>query len=85
MTLARKACTNLSRALAVLHDLDFAVPSFVGLAAKKIYAHRIRITTPRSERSMQYGSELGAVTKLLENFEPEQVIQEVLQLAEVPL
>ena len=60
-------------------------PSLVALAARKIYPHRITITTPENERSMQYGSDLAAVAAMLEGFTPEQVIEEVLAAVEVPL
>ena len=60
-------------------------PSLVALAARKIYRHRITIVAPENERSMQYGSDLAAVTTLLEGINAEQVIEEVLGMVEVPL
>lgn len=74
-----------SRCLAPLHDLEFVTPSLVALAARKIYSHRIVITTARDERSMQYGSDLAAVATMLEGMNPEQVIESVLEEVEVPL
>ena len=73
------------RCLAPLHSLNYVTPSLVALAAKKIYAHRLSITSPQNERSMQYGSELVAVTAMLEGITPEHVIDEVLAAVEVPL
>lgn len=55
------------------------------MAAKKIYRHRIEITTPENERSMQYGSDLAAVTALLKGVTAEQVIEDVLVAVEAPL
>lgn len=55
------------------------------MAARKIYFHRIEITTPENERSMQYGSDLAAVTALLKGVTAEQVIEEVLVAVEAPL
>lgn len=75
----------LIRALAPLHGLAFVTPSLVSLAARKIYGHRISICSPENERSMQYGSDLKAVSMLLEDITPTDVIDEVLAAVEVPL
>ena len=53
----------------------------VALAARKIYPHRIVITAPENERSMQWGSSLEAVKAVT----VEDVIEEVLESVEVPL
>ena len=73
------------RSLAPLHSLDFVTPSLVALAARKIYRHRIHITAPEDERSMQYGSNLAAVAALLEGVTAEGIIEEVLASVEAPL
>ena len=57
----------------------------VALAARKIYPHRIVITAPENERSMQWGSSLEAVNAVLEGVTVEDVIEEVLESVEVPL
>jgi len=77
--------TNSSRALAPLHGLLYISPSLVALAARKIYPHRIVITSPENERSMQWGSSLEAVKAVLEGVTAEDVVDEVLQSVEVPL
>jgi hypothetical protein len=66
------------RCLAPLHNLSYATPSLIALAAKKIYLHRIHIVRPEYERSMQYGSDLDAVAALLEGIGAEDVIEDVL-------
>ncbi len=73
------------RCLAPLHQLDYVTPSIVALAARKIYPHRITITAPEDERSMQYGSQLAAVAALLDGVTPEHIIEEVLESVEAPL
>ncbi|KAL9633814.1 MAG: hypothetical protein Q9164_004474 [Protoblastenia rupestris] len=83
--LATKHFDLLVRCLAPLHDLTFVTPPLVSLAARKVYAHRIRITKPESERSMQYGSDLAVITALLDGYTPDQVIDEVLDQVEAPL
>ncbi|KAF2734512.1 hypothetical protein EJ04DRAFT_493463 [Polyplosphaeria fusca] len=75
----------LSHALAPLHALNYVSPSLVALAARKVYPHRIKITSPEDERSMQWGSSLDAVKSILDGVTAEDVIEEVLQSVEVPL
>lgn len=82
---ATKHFLQLSRSLAVLHGLDFVTPSLVRLAVRKAYLHRIQITEPYRERSMQWGSELRAVESLLQGMGPEQVMQDVLQQVTAPI
>lgn len=76
---------NATSALAPLHGLSYITPALVGLAARKIYPHRIKITSPENERSMQWGSSLDAVKAVLEGVGPDDVVEEVLQSVEVPL
>lgn len=71
--------------LAPLHDIEYVSPSLVALAARKIYPHRIVVTTPENERSMQWGSSIDAVKAVLEGVTVEDVVEEVLQSVEVPL
>ncbi|KAK7612145.1 hypothetical protein JOL62DRAFT_499797 [Phyllosticta paracitricarpa] len=75
----------LVRALAPLHGLDFVTPSLVALAARKIYPHRIVLTTPENERSLQWGSDIEAVRQVLDGVVVEDVIDDVLSQVEVPL
>jgi hypothetical protein len=77
--------SNTGSALAPLHGLDYIPPSLVALAARKIYRHRIVLTAPEDERSMQWGSSLDAVKAVLDGVTAEDVIEEVLQSVEVPL
>lgn len=83
----RYSHANLPRCLAPLHGLAYATPSLIGLAARKIYLHRIHIVQPENERSMQWGSDLDAISALLEGIGAEDVIEDVLGTtgAEVPL
>ncbi|KAI1312792.1 hypothetical protein F5Y03DRAFT_339167 [Xylaria venustula] len=75
----------LIRALAAFHGLDFVTPELVQLAARKIYAHHIVIVPPERERSIQWGSDLAAVKTLLEDVQPEDVVEDVLGMVDVPL
>ncbi len=75
----------MSRCLAPLHRLDYVTPSLVGIAARKIYLHRIRIVSPEKERSMQWGSELAAIEAVLEDVGPEEIIEDVLRMVAAPV
>jgi MoxR-like ATPase len=84
---ATKHLERLSRSLAPLHGLDYVTPSLVALAAKKVYLHRLQlvpVSAPERERSVQWGSDPAAVAALLEGVGPEDVIEEVLGMVEVP-
>ncbi|KAK4147160.1 uncharacterized protein C8A04DRAFT_24956 [Dichotomopilus funicola] len=92
---ASRHLADLSRSLACLHGLDYVTPSIVGLAARKVYAHRLELVRdPIRERSVQWGSEVGAVAALLGGdgevgeggmIGPEEVLEEVLGMVKVPL
>ncbi|KAF2848062.1 hypothetical protein T440DRAFT_175715 [Plenodomus tracheiphilus IPT5] len=83
--MATRHFNTLAHVLAPLHNLEYVSPSLVALAARKIYPHRIVITTPENERSMQWGGSLDAVKAVLEGVTVEDVVEEVLQSVEVPL
>ncbi|KAI1043337.1 hypothetical protein LB505_002032 [Fusarium chuoi] len=82
---ATKHFGQLMRCLAALHRLDFVTPALVGLAARKVYLHRVQLTSPEKERSMQWGSRLEAVEALLEDIGPEDVIEDVLGMVTAPV
>ena len=81
---ATKHFEQLMRSLAPLHGFDYVTPSLVGMAARKVYLHRIRIVRPERERSMQWGSELEAVEAVLEGMGAEEVLEDVLGMVAVP-
>lgn len=82
---ATKHFATLMRNLAPLHKLGYVTPALVGLAARKVYLHRIRITDPEKERSMQWGSTLPAVEALLRDVGPEEVLDEVMTMVTAPV
>lgn len=81
---ATKHFEQLMRSLAPLHGLEYVTPSLVGMAARKVYLHRIRIVRPERERSVQWGSEVEAVEAVLEGVGAEEVLEDVLGLVAVP-
>ncbi len=82
---ATRHLEQLTRCLAPLHRLDYVTPALVGLAARKVYLHRLRMAAPEDERSVQWGSDLEAVRILLEGVGPEDVIEDVLAMVAAPL
>ncbi|OAP62871.1 hypothetical protein AYL99_02098 [Fonsecaea erecta] len=74
----------LAKYLAPFHGIDYVTPSLVALAAKKIYPHRIIMAIPGRERSTQYGTDLASARDLLEDLDPDKVIQNVLDTIECP-
>ncbi|KAL8729526.1 MAG: hypothetical protein Q9181_004971 [Wetmoreana brouardii] len=81
----RATAKSFFRCLASLHGLDYVTPSLVAIAARKIYPHRIKLTVPERDRSLQYGSDLAAVRAYLEGVTPESIIEDVLAAVEPPL
>ena len=82
---ATKAFELLVRCLAPLHGLSYATPSLVALAAPKVYRHRLVLTAPEDERSLQYGSDPSAVRTFLKGLTPSMIIEDVLENVEVPV
>jgi MoxR-like ATPase len=72
-------------ALAPLHNLTYVPPSLVDLAARKVYAHRLILATPNTERSMQWGSDFRAVEQVLKDVTVADAIESVLSSVEAPL
>ena len=75
----------LVKCLAPLHAVHYVTPSLVALAARKVYPHRIAITSAENERSMQWGSDINAVSAMLDGISGEDIVEEVLGMVEVPL
>ncbi|KAA8652721.1 hypothetical protein EYZ11_005697 [Aspergillus tanneri] len=70
----------ISRLLATLHGIDYLTPSIVALAAKKVFRHRIVVAKPEDDRSLQYGSDLKAVSQVLAYATPDTILESVLTL-----
>ncbi|GLI74310.1 hypothetical protein PoHVEF18_002547 [Penicillium ochrochloron] len=78
-----KANFQLSRFaefLAPLHGIDYLTPSIVALAARKVFRHRIIVTAPGQDRSLQYGSDMVAVSHALADVTPDSILDGVLEL-----
>lgn len=82
---ATRHFNRLIRCLAPLHGIDFVTPALITLAVRKIYLHRIQVTTPEKERSMQWGSDVKAIREILADVGPEDIIGDVLHMVTTPL
>mgnify|MGYP002719014933 CR=1 FL=1 len=82
--MSQESADEQHRLLAVLHGIDFLTPSIVALAARKVFRHRIIVAKPEEDRSLQYGSDLHAVSQVLEYANPDSILDGVLTL-EAPL
>ncbi|KAJ6006075.1 hypothetical protein N7451_004019 [Penicillium sp. IBT 35674x] len=76
--------SQLAQFLTPLHGIDFLTPSIVALAARKVFRHRIVVASPGDDRSLQYGSDLAAVSCVLVDVTPDSILDGVLEL-EPPL
>ncbi|KAJ5558805.1 hypothetical protein N7535_009314 [Penicillium sp. DV-2018c] len=76
--------SRLTQLLAPLHGIDYVTPSIVALAARKVFRHRISVTAPGEDRSLQYGSNLHAVSQVLADVTSDSILDGVLAL-EPPL
>ncbi|KAK9329227.1 hypothetical protein V1520DRAFT_343975 [Lipomyces starkeyi] len=75
----------LIRCLCPLHGIGFATPSIVVIAARKTYSHRITISSPEDDRSVLYGSETEALSKFIQHWTPDIVLDDVLDTVPVPM
>ncbi|KAJ5098699.1 hypothetical protein N7532_005700 [Penicillium argentinense] len=71
---------QFAQLLAPIHGIDYLTPSIVALAARKVFRHRIVVAKPEDDRSLQYGSDLGAVSQVLDNVTPDSILDGVLAL-----
>ncbi|OGE57794.1 hypothetical protein PENARI_c001G09328 [Penicillium arizonense] len=76
--------SRFAQLLAPLHGIDYLTPSIVALAARKVFRHRIIVTAPGEDRSLQYGSNIHAVSQVLADVTPDTILDGVLAL-EPPL
>jgi len=75
----------ISRILTTIHGNSFATPAIIGLAFRKVYRHRVQITTADFERSVQYGSHPKTIASILDGITVDSILENVLQEVEVPV
>ncbi|KAJ5939829.1 hypothetical protein N7466_002963 [Penicillium verhagenii] len=77
---ANNQFAQLAQFLTPLHGIDYLTPSIVELAARKVFRHRIIVASPGDDRSLQYGSDLVTVSRVLAEVTPDSVLDGVLEL-----
>jgi hypothetical protein len=82
---AAKDFEFLVRALCVLHDHDFVTPSIVAVAARKIFPLKIEMCEPQDEPTLQYGSDIKLVSKWIQKWDQELIVENVLDNASPPV
>ncbi|KAJ5653809.1 hypothetical protein N7490_000812 [Penicillium lividum] len=77
---ANNQFARLAQFLTPLHGIDYLTPSIVVLAARKVFRHRIVVASPDDDRSLQYGSDLATVSRVLADVTPDSILDGVLEL-----
>lgn len=77
---ANNQFAQFAQFLAPIHGIDYLTPSIVALAARKVFRHRIIVASPEDDRSLQYGSHLGAVSHVLMDVTPDSILDGILAL-----
>lgn len=75
----------LVKALCILHDYEFATPSIVAIAARKVFPLKIELCEPEDEPSLNYGSDINIISNWLKKWDQDLIIEDVLKNVEPPL
>ncbi|CCH45564.1 Magnesium-chelatase subunit [Wickerhamomyces ciferrii] len=75
----------LSKALCVLFNRGFVIPSIIKLAARKLLPSKIRMIKPEHESSLQWGSDPELVNELMNRITPQLIVEDVLKKVSPPL
>jgi MoxR-like ATPase len=82
---AGKDLEVLVRMLCVLHDYDFATPSLVAVAARKLFPFRVQVCEPIDEPSLKYGGDIKIVTQWMKKWDAELIVEDVINAVPPPL
>lgn len=75
----------LVRMLSVLHDYDFATPSLVAIAAKKLFPFRIQVCHPIDEPTLKYGGDIKIVAQWMKKWDSELIVEDIINCVPPPL
>ena len=75
----------LVRCLGPMQGKQYVTPQMVQDAALRIFPHRLVITTPRRERSKQWGGRMELIAAYLAHVTPRSVVEDVLEGVEAPV
>lgn len=83
---AVKDFDRLLRILCVVHGSEYATPSLVAIAARKVFPLKVDLCRhPEDEPTLHYGSDIKLVTKWLQKWDVELIIDDVLNIVPSPL
>lgn len=75
----------LSKALCVLFNKGFVIPSIIKLASRKLLPLKIKMIKPDHEPSLQWGSDPELVNALMKRMTPNLVVEDVLNRVSPPV
>jgi len=75
----------LSKALCVLFNKGFVIPSIIKLASRKLLPLEIKMIKPEHEPSLQWGSDPELVKELMKRMSPHLVVEDVLKKVSPPV
>lgn len=84
-TKAVKDFDLLVRTLCILHDYEYATPSIVAIAARKVFPLKIELCHPEDEPTLNYGGDINIITNWLKKWDQSLIIEDVLNSVEPPL
>lgn len=75
----------LSKALCVLFNRGFVIPSIIKLASRKLLPLKIKMIKPEHEPSLQWGSDPELVNELMKRMTPQLIVEDVLTKVSPPV
>lgn len=75
----------LVRSLCLLQDLDFATPSIVSTAVRKMLPMKVELCAPEKEPSLQWGGDLDVARVWLGNWNNDLLVESILETVPPPL
>ncbi|VVT54103.1 uncharacterized protein SAPINGB_P003908 [Magnusiomyces paraingens] len=77
---------KLLRIMCVVHGNEYATPSLVALAARKLFPLKVDMCRlPEYEPTLHYGSDIKLVTQWMKKWDAELIIDDVLNIVPAPL
>ncbi|KAH3678563.1 hypothetical protein WICMUC_001372 [Wickerhamomyces mucosus] len=75
----------MSRALCVIFNREFVIPTIVKLSARKLIPLHLTLINYKDEPSLQWGGDIEIAKELMKRMTPEIVIEDVLRKVDPPL
>lgn len=77
---------RLLRILCVVENSDYATPSLVAKAARKVFPLKVEMCrTAKDEPTLSYGSDIKLVTKWIQKWDVDLIIEDVLNIVPAPM